>query len=372
MSQTRAPGAALLHPALPFSLLVLLVNDHWLKHTHPGVLSGKLSDFATMLLLPVLLHALFELGYGFCRGHAPTPALSNGALVASIALASIVFGLPEVWKPAETAYCYGMAVLRWPFRALACAFSGHALPALRPCAATADVTDLLALASAYLAWRIARRGPVSRAPRRARRMHVLLGALALLAVSSYSASASAAHSRPFEHDGFYLRFAIGPEFIWLHSPASASNGFRQPIASTATGFGPGGQFELGGTLNRLVLGGGIGYAQVDRPVISTLGQRFELNDAKLSVLSVQAFAKFYPNPNAGLHLGASVAFAGAEVSGKQVRGPGLSLEVGHGFWLAPQWSLGIAARLTAAELHGDVAGTTFLLMPGVFATITCH
>ena len=61
MSQARAPGAALLHPALPSSLLVLLVNDHWLKRTHPGVLSGKLSDFATMLLLPVLLHALFEL-----------------------------------------------------------------------------------------------------------------------------------------------------------------------------------------------------------------------------------------------------------------------------------------------------------------------
>ena len=370
MSQTRAPGAALLHPILPFSLLVLLVNDHWLKRTHPGVLSGKLSDFATMLLLPVLLHALFELGYSAAKGHAPTPTLSNRALLASIVLASVVFGLPEVWKPAETAYCYGMAALRWPFRAFASALTGRALPEFRRCAATADLTDLLALSSAYLAWRVARRGPPMRALRRAR---APLGALIVLAASSYSTPAAAAHSEPFEHDGFYMNFAVGPQLLWLHSPASVSNGFRQPIASTATGIGPGGQLELGGTLRGLglVLGGGIGYAEIDNPIVNTLGRRFELSGAQLSVLNLEAFTKYYTNPKAGLHLGASVSFGGVEGSGL-LRGPGLSLEVGQSFWLARQWSFGVAARLNAAALQGDIPGTTVLLMPGLFATIACH
>jgi hypothetical protein len=378
MSQACAPGAALLHPIAPFSLLVLLLNDHWLKHTHPGWLSGKLSDFATMLLLPVLLHALFELGYAFTKGHAPPPLLSNRALLASIALSSLVFGLPEIWKPAETAYCYGMAGLRWPFRACAAVLTGHALPALRRCAATADPSDLLALSSAYVAWRIAHRGSATRAPRRARGAHALLGALIVLLTSSYSAPASASGSRPYEHDGFFIDFAFGPELIWVHSPASASNGFRQPIASTATGLARGGLLELGGTLRGLglVLGGGIGYAQADDPIVSTLGRRFELSGAQLSVLSLEAFTKYYPNPRSGLHLGGSVLFTGVEVSGgsgQQVRGPGLSLEAGHGFWIARQWSLGLDARLMAAGLFGaDVRGTTVLLMPGVFATIACH
>jgi hypothetical protein len=378
MSQARAPGAALLHPIAPFSLLVLLVNDHWLKHTHPGMLSGKLSDFATMLLLPVLLHALFELGYAFSKGHAPPPLLSNRALLASIALSGLVFGLPEVWKPAETAYCYGMAALRWPFRAIAALLTGHALPEYRRCAATADLSDLLALSSAYVAWRIAHRGPVERAPRRTRRAHAPFGVCVLFAIWSYSAHASASSSRPYEHDGFFFDFALGPELIYVHSPASASNGFRQPIASTATALARGGLLELGGTLRGLglVFGGGIGYAQADDPIVSTLGQRFELSGAQFSVVSLEAFTKYYPDPKAGLHLGVSLLFTGLElsgVSGKQLRGPGLALGAGYAFWLARQWSLGLDARLMAAGLNGDsVPGRSLLLMPGVFATIACH
>ena len=378
MSHTRAPGAALLHPLLPFSLLVLLVNDHWLKHAHPGVLSGKLSDFATMLLLPVLLHALFELGYSSFNGSAPAAAISNRALLASIVISSLVFGLPEIWKPAETAYCWGMAGLRWPFRALGALVTGHALPELRACAATADVSDLLALSSAYVAWLIARRDPVVRAPRRARGAQALIGTLVLLAASSYCAPAAASHSEPFEHDGFYMNLALGPELIWVHSSASASNGFRQPIASTTTGFARGGLLELGGTLGGLglVLGGGIGYAEADDPIVSTLGRRFELSGMQLSVLSLEAFTKYYPDPKGGLHLGASLLFTGVDIAGaggQPVRGPGLSLEAGYSFWLARQWSLGISARLMAADLRGfDVPGTTVLLVPGAFATIACH
>ena len=156
MSRERAPGMALLHPLAPLSLLVLLLNDHWLKHAHPGLVSGKLSDFAAVFLLPLLLHALFELGIARGTGRAPRASLSNAALLICVGVTCIVFALPEVWKPAETAYCFGVAALQWPFRALFALSQGHAPQALRPVAATADVTDLLALPSAYVAWKIAR------------------------------------------------------------------------------------------------------------------------------------------------------------------------------------------------------------------------
>ena len=73
---------ALLHPLAVSSLLVLVANDHWLKHTHPGVLSGKLSGFAAVLLLPLFLHALFELGYRACTTRPPNATAANRALAA--------------------------------------------------------------------------------------------------------------------------------------------------------------------------------------------------------------------------------------------------------------------------------------------------
>ena len=96
---------------------------------------------------------------------------------------------------------------------------------------------------------------------------------------------------------------------------------------------------------------------------------------ELSLFSIQGFARYYPNPKQGLHFGVSMGGLGLELSrvgGGQLSGPSFSIEAGDGVWLARQWSFGIAARLTAAELHGDLPGTTALLMPGVFATIACH
>ncbi|MEO6601245.1 MAG: hypothetical protein ABIQ16_15305 [Polyangiaceae bacterium] len=376
MKSNATPGSALLHPLSALSLLVLLVNDHWLKRAHPGVLSGKLSDFAVMFLLPVLLHSLFEIAYARKSRRMAHVSTSNRALLCSILLSGLVFALPELWGPAERVYCVAMALLKWPFLAILAQLRGHALPPLSHVVATADVTDLLALSSACLAWRVARRTAPSSRTERQRWAKVVFGALFALVVLSHPAQASAAHSEPYVHDGFYMSFALGPAYLWVHSPASLSNGFQQAIPSTSTGLALAGKLELGGTVSDgLVVGGGIGAAQSDRPIVNTLGERFELSDAQLTLFSLEGFARYYPDPKQGLHLGLNLGFSSLEVShssGSQVRGPLVSLEVGHSFWLAHQWSVGISARLSAAELHGDVPGTTVLLMPGVFATIACH
>ena len=50
--------APLLHPAFLASVLLLAVNDHVLKAAMPGIATGKLSDLAGLVVLPVLLCAL--------------------------------------------------------------------------------------------------------------------------------------------------------------------------------------------------------------------------------------------------------------------------------------------------------------------------
>ncbi|MEU7914011.1 hypothetical protein, partial [Microbispora bryophytorum] len=48
-------GAWLGHPATLTAIAVLLVNDHLLKRLWPGMVTGKLSDVAGMLVAPPLL-----------------------------------------------------------------------------------------------------------------------------------------------------------------------------------------------------------------------------------------------------------------------------------------------------------------------------
>src|SRR4051812_28755551 len=145
MKRNPAPGGALLHPAVLSALCVLALNDHVLKRVCPGVVTGKLSDFAGVLLLPIFMHALLELIGARLRKRPLHVASSNRALLGCVAVSMLAFALPEVWHPAELAYRYGLGALRWPFQALFAFATGDAPLGLRPVRATADVTDLLAL-----------------------------------------------------------------------------------------------------------------------------------------------------------------------------------------------------------------------------------
>lgn len=53
-----AKASLLLHPAFIVSLFILLLNDFYWKYAFPNWFTGKLSDFAGMIVLPVFLHVL--------------------------------------------------------------------------------------------------------------------------------------------------------------------------------------------------------------------------------------------------------------------------------------------------------------------------
>ena len=156
--RSQAPGAALLHPVTLSALFVLALNDHVLKHVCPGWWTGKLSDFAGVVLLPVFVHALLELAAARLWNKPLSVARGDRWLMLCVAASLLVFALPEVWAPAELVYRYGLGAAQWPFRALAAAWAGEARPSVLPVRATADVTDLLALPAGLLAIAVGRRG----------------------------------------------------------------------------------------------------------------------------------------------------------------------------------------------------------------------
>ncbi len=73
MNRQRSIGSVLLHPLWIGSLVVLVVNDHYLKRSGllPGAVTGKLSDVAGMFVAPALvawmLRAKSKLGIGLAH-----------------------------------------------------------------------------------------------------------------------------------------------------------------------------------------------------------------------------------------------------------------------------------------------------------------
>lgn len=119
------PARALLTPTWVGALALLVANDHWLKGSGllPGVVTGKLSDFAGMLVAPTLLAALIGVR-------------SRGALLAChLAVAAVFTGIQL-----STEFAAQWSALMGVF--------GH------PWTITCDPTDLIALPFLLLSWKL--------------------------------------------------------------------------------------------------------------------------------------------------------------------------------------------------------------------------
>ncbi|WP_020542377.1 hypothetical protein [Nonomuraea coxensis] len=136
-------------------VIVLLVNDHLLKHAWPGFVTGKLSDVAGLLVGPPLLALLFL----------------RRADLAATAVTGVLFALVKTTETGAEAASHVWTLVAGPSRVLA------------------DPTDLLALPALALAWWVRRR---SLAAPSSPRLRVLLTApLALLAVAASGAAPQA-------------------------------------------------------------------------------------------------------------------------------------------------------------------------------------
>lgn len=152
--------APLLHPVTVACFVLLLLNDHWLKQSHPGWLSGKLSDVAFMVLSPLWLFAAWaRLGSWFGQA-TPSRCAQRRALWACLSLIGLTLVLMETTAWGDWLYRYGLGALQFPFRALTSWTLHSAWSAFHPVQATRDLSDLLCLPVLGVAYWIGQRSLV--------------------------------------------------------------------------------------------------------------------------------------------------------------------------------------------------------------------
>lgn len=133
----------LTRPWVIVALVTLVANDHVLKARWPGLITGKLSDVAGLVLLPAMLGAAVELTTGRI-----TPRVQWWACAA----VAVVFALTKTWVPAAEAYRVIWGVLQWPARATWALFQHDVVPSLARVQLARDPSDLFALPAAFVAW----------------------------------------------------------------------------------------------------------------------------------------------------------------------------------------------------------------------------
>lgn len=155
-----SPGDGVLAPWGLAAVVVLLVNDHFLKGSGllPGFVTGKLSDVAGLLFFPVLVEGLIEVAASRFR---PWRGPSRHLLLACVLATGAGFAALQMIPMAADAYRWGLGLLQAPFRAL---LAGGELR-WRAVAVWPDPTDLLCLPVLLLSWRWGQLRGLARSPR---------------------------------------------------------------------------------------------------------------------------------------------------------------------------------------------------------------
>jgi hypothetical protein len=182
-------------------------------------------------------------------------------------------------------------------------------------------------------------------------------------------AAGSAKADPQTHDGFFLQLDVGLGYL------STSVDFMGQEA-TISGVTIPSALLLGGTVGPVVIGGGFFGDYAPSPTFK-LGDVESEGDVSLTLIGVGVFADFYPDPHGGLHIqpflgyGALEASRDGDVSGSDPTGPVFAIGVGHDWWVADEWSIGVMGRFAYAPLkYEDVSYNT--IAPAVLATFTYH
>jgi hypothetical protein len=134
----------LLHPVALGALALWLLNDHVLKAALPGLVTGKVSDVAGMIVAPLALTAAVRAAAGLRCGPLAR-AVPWGALLA----VALVFTAVKTSPAANEVWCDVATAARAPLHALAVWL--HGAPFSERVILVRDPTDLIALPFGLLA-----------------------------------------------------------------------------------------------------------------------------------------------------------------------------------------------------------------------------
>jgi len=106
-------------------------------------------------------------------------------------------------------------------------------------------------------------------------------------------------------------------------------------------------------------------------------------DDALTLGVIGPFVQFYPDPTAGLNFRLLAGYASAsgtdDDADEAATGLGVVAGVGHDWWVGEQWSIGVMARFTYANVkyESDSTGRTITqkynaMVPGAVVTFTYH
>ena len=146
----HVPGDTLLHPVALASIAVLLINDHVLKAAWPGLITGKLSDFAGLVFFPLLLLACWQIVRALLsRNGAP----SERQLIVAISITAALFVAIKADMTVNELVSAALGGAQW--------LVGHVLGASgstpAPVVIARDLSDLVALPALAAAYLIGRR-----------------------------------------------------------------------------------------------------------------------------------------------------------------------------------------------------------------------
>jgi len=164
-----------------------------------------------------------------------------------------------------------------------------------------------------------------------------------------------------EHDGFYLRMALGLGHLGARFGSDESAAYGGKVTGTLGGGSGALELALGGSpMPGLVLGGGLyldGGGKLRTNVFEVDGTsagQVQYDQVSLGLLG--PFVDYFFDAKSGWHLQGALGYAwmnvgpatrdGVTVAKKSLGGVGFEVGGGYEWWIASQWSLGVLLRGT--------------------------
>lgn len=95
-AEQRLPGSILLSPAGAAATLLMVGNDLWLKRHYAGWWSGKLSDVALCVLLPMFVYAALDWGL-WCAARLQWQCRRGWLPLSACLIAAVYYTLEKSW-----------------------------------------------------------------------------------------------------------------------------------------------------------------------------------------------------------------------------------------------------------------------------------